>query len=96
VSKDHKKEEMIQVWCLGSTFSFFFLNLEKVIIFLVVVNMELGSFKLLLKVGVYSFDKLATSSNHNQGTPKGLSHAKDYNSQNSNMNYFFFSYLISN
>jgi hypothetical protein len=30
---------------------------------------------------------------HNRGTPKGLSHTKDYNSQNSNMNYFFFSIL---
>jgi hypothetical protein len=33
--------------------------------------------------------KTLWSSSHNQGTPKGLSHAKDYNSQNSNMNYFF-------
>jgi len=34
----------------------------------------------------------ARGSNHNWGTPKALSHTKDYNSQNSNMNYFFFSY----
>jgi hypothetical protein len=34
----------------------------------------------------------ARGSNHNRGAPKALSHAKDCNSQNSNTNYFFFSY----
>ncbi len=32
------------------------------------------------------------SSSHNQGTQKKLSHVKDYNAENSNTNYFFFSY----
>jgi len=36
--------------------------------------------------------KTINGSNHNRGAPKGLSYAKDYNSQNSNMNYFLFSY----
>ncbi len=35
---------------------------------------------------------LTYCSNHNQDNPKRLSHVKDCNSQNSNMNYFFFSY----
>jgi hypothetical protein len=36
------------------------------------------------------------SFSHNGGTQKKLSHAKDCMSQNSNMNYFFFSYWILN
>jgi len=53
---------------------------------------QMSNIKMKVNMGNVGQLGKARGSSHNWGTPKAVSHAKDCNSQNSNMNYFFFSY----